>query len=201
MFELSAIAVAYFLGSIPSGFLLSRRRGIDLRAAGSGNVGASNVLRTTGAVAALVTMGLDVAKGAAAVLIAQSLSSEAAIAPAAGLAAIAGHVYPVWLRFRGGKGVATAAGAFGVLAPVPAAVAVLVFVAVVWRTRYVSVGSTAAAAALVLMLGLGGAPAPVLAAGAAAAVLIAHRHRANFARLRGGTEHRVGEIGAVELMS
>src|ERR1043165_9328059 len=106
------ILFGYALGSVPFAFLVARRAGIDVRVAGSGNVGAANVLRTTGAPLGVVVMALDIAKGAAAVLLTHLASGTIASTAAAGAAAIVGHVYPVWLRFHGGKGVAVAAGVF-----------------------------------------------------------------------------------------
>src|SRR4051794_13801386 len=111
------IVLAYLVGSVPFAFLLTRRRGIDLREVGSGNVGAANVLRTSGAWLALPVLLLDASKGTLAVLVALAMTQDMVVPVAAGLAAIIGHVYPVWLHFRGGKGVATAGGAFAVLAP------------------------------------------------------------------------------------
>ena len=118
MADLLAVVAAYLMGSIPFAQLLSRRRGVDLRRVGSGNVGATNVLRTLGVRPAVLAMVLDAVKGTVAVLVAQRLTTGVAAPVAAGLASMIGHVYPVWLRFRGGKGVATAAGAFAVLTPV-----------------------------------------------------------------------------------
>ena len=111
--DILAVAFGYLSGSVPFAYLLSRRRGIDLRRVGSGNIGASNVLRTSGVRNALVAMCLDAVKGGVAVFLASRLTSAPAIPVAAGVASVLGHVYPVWLRFRGGKGVATAAGVFG----------------------------------------------------------------------------------------
>ena len=105
-----AILLGYFAGSVPFAFLLAKRAGIDVRVAGSGNVGAANVMRTTGTGRAIAVMSLDVAKGAAAVTLAQLATGGAALAAASGAAAVVGHIYPVWLRFHGGKGVAVAAG-------------------------------------------------------------------------------------------
>jgi acyl phosphate:glycerol-3-phosphate acyltransferase len=190
---LIAVAAAYLVGSIPFAFLLSRRSGIDLREVGSGNVGAANVLRSRGVRAAVVAVVLDAAKGSLAVLVAQPLAGGAATPVAAGLASIVGHIYPVWLRFRGGKGVATAAGVFAVLTPAGLAVAAAVFVAVVTVTRYISAGSMAAAATLAIVAATGDAPAAVAAGAGAAAVIILHRHRANLARLVAGTERRIGQ--------
>jgi glycerol-3-phosphate acyltransferase PlsY len=191
--EVTAVFVAYFVGSIPFAFLLARRRGVDLRRAGSGNVGASNVLRTSGVSHAVAAMCLDGAKGALAVLVAQRLTVGDATPVAAGLASIIGHLYPVWLRFRGGKGVATAAGVFAVLAPAALAVASGVFVVAVWTTRYISAGSLAAAVTLPLAAVAGGVPPAVVVGAGVSAGMILHRHRANLARLLAGTERRVGQ--------
>src|SRR6185436_12815806 len=117
--------------------LLARRAGIDVRVAGSGNVGAANVLRTAGTWRAVTVMSLDVAKGAAAVLIANLVAGGVGIAALTGAAAIVGHIYPVWLRFHGGKGVAVAAGVFSILSPVATSIAAALFLVTVWLTRYV----------------------------------------------------------------
>lgn len=193
MEEIFAVALGYLVGSVPFAFLLARRRGVDLRHAGSGNVGAANVLRTRGVPAAVAAMCLDAMKGALAVLVAQRLTTGPATPTAAGLASIVGHIYPVWLGFRGGKGVATAAGVFGVLVPTALAIAGAVFVLAVSVTRYVSVGSIAGAITLAAAAAASGAPAAVVVGAAASALIIVHRHRANLARLIAGTERRVGE--------
>jgi glycerol-3-phosphate acyltransferase PlsY len=193
MEELLAVTFGYLVGSVPFAFLLARRRGVDLRHVGSGNVGAANLLRTTGARRAWATVGLDAAKGAVAVLVAERLSAGPATPVAAGLASMIGHVYPVWLRFRGGKGVATTAGAFAVLTPVAVAIAGAVFVVAIWATRYVSVGSMTAAvtmaAAAVAIDGLTGVSVGAIVA----TLIILERHRANLGRLAAGTEWRIGQ--------
>jgi glycerol-3-phosphate acyltransferase PlsY len=187
-----AIVLAYFFGSVPFAFLLTRRRGIDLRLTGSGNVGAANVLRTSGVSPAVIVMVLDAFKGAAAVLMAQAMTQGAAVPVAAGLASMVGHIYPMWLGFRGGKGVATGAGVFAVLAPIGLLVASGVFLLTIWATRFISAGSLAAAIALAIATALGHAPRAVIVGAIAAALIIIHRHRANVARLTAGTERRVG---------
>ncbi len=193
MESLAAIAIAYFVGSIPFAFLLSRRSGIDLREVGSGNIGASNVLRTRGVRAAVLAMALDAAKGSVAVLVVQPLATGPSISMAAGLASIIGHIYPCWLRFRGGKGVATAAGVFVVLTPSAVGIAAGVFCVAVWISRYISVGSMAGAAALAVAAVTGDVPGIIAAGAVIAALIILHRHRANLARLHAGTERRVGQ--------
>ncbi len=189
------LTLAYLVGSIPFAFIVARRRGVDLRARGSRNIGASNVLRTTGVAMAVTAMCLDAVKGALAVLIASRLSNGLVLPVAAGLASVVGHIYPVWLGFRGGKGVATAAGVFAVLAPVALAAASAVFVVAVLVTRYISIGSMAAAAALAVATTNGHQPLAVTIGAIAAAALIVYRHRDNLARLRAGTERRVGLRG------
>jgi len=190
---LTVVAIGYLLGSIPFAFLLTRRWShLDIRHAGSGNVGAANVLRTTGVAAAVTVMLLDVAKGAGSVMVAERLTAGPAAPAAAGLAAIVGHIYPVWLRFRGGKGVATACGVFSVLTPAALGPAVALFVAAVWFTRYVSLGSVVASVALGPVAYALDAPADVVASAAAAAAVIVFRHRSNLARLVAGTERRIG---------
>ena len=186
------VLFGYLAGSVPFAFLLARRAGIDVRVAGSGNVGAANVLRTTGAWRGVVVMLLDVAKGASAVLIVSLAAGGASIAALTGAAAIVGHIYPVWLRFHGGKGVAVAAGVFGILTPIATGIAAALFVLTVWLTRYVSLGSVAATLALPPVAWWSGAPNAVVAAAAGAGALILFRHRANLRRLYSGTERRVG---------
>lgn len=188
-----AVLLAYLLGSVPFAFLLARRRGVDLRRTGSGNVGATNVMRTTGVSRAVLAMWLDGIKGAVAVLVAERLASGPATPVAAGLASVLGHIYPLWLGFRGGKGVATAAGVFAVLTPIALAVAGAVFLTAVWITRYISVGSLAGAATLVVVTSATDRPAAVTVGAAVAALIILHRHRENLGRLLEGTERQVGQ--------
>ena len=187
-----AIALGYLLGSIPFALLLTRSRGIDLREAGSRNVGAANVLRNAGVVPAVAVMLLDAGKGAVAVLAARLMTDNLVVVMTAGLAAIVGHVYPAWLGSRGGKGVATAAGVFAMLAPFPTAIAALVFVGTIFVTRFISAGSIAGALALTVAAAIGSAPGPVVAGAILAAVIVIHRHRDNVSRLMAGTERRIG---------
>jgi glycerol-3-phosphate acyltransferase PlsY len=191
--RLILVGVAYIIGSVPFAFILARRWGAaDLRRIGSGNVGAANVLRASGVAAGLLVAALDMAKGAAGVALAQRLSTEPAGPAAAGLAAVVGHIYPVWLRFHGGKGVATACGAFLLLTPLAVPPALAVFLAGVWITKYVSVGSVLASMALPPIAYAIGSPAPAVAAAAAAGSLIVFRHRSNLRRVCDGTERRIG---------
>jgi glycerol-3-phosphate acyltransferase PlsY len=190
-----SIVLGYLVGSVPFAFLLARRRGVDVRVAGSGNVGAANVMRTTGTGRAAAVVALDVAKGAAAVLAVQLSTGDAPLAALTGAAAIVGHIYPVWLRFHGGKGIAVAAGVFSVLTPVATATAASLFVLTVSLTRYVSLGSIAATVALPPVAWWSGAPPAVVVAATGTGALILFRHRANLVRLREGTERKMG-VGA-----
>jgi acyl phosphate:glycerol-3-phosphate acyltransferase len=188
------VAFGYLLGSVPFAYLLARRHaGIDLRRAGSGNVGAANVLRTIGVRIGLGAMMLDVAKGAAAVLVAERLGAGPVGPTAAGLAAIVGHMYPVWLGFRGGKGVATTCGVFAVLAPLATAIAGALFVTAVWWSRYVSIGSVVGSVMLGPLAYLTHAPAPVVVGAVVAGAIVLERHRANVGRLLAGVERRIGQ--------
>lgn len=186
------LVASYLLGSIPFSYLVARQRGVDVRKVGSGNVGATNVMRNVGKGAGLIAFLLDAAKGAIAALIAQRSGLGVSLAALAAMAAIVGHMYPLWLRFQGGKGVATGAGAFLPLAPVATAGALAVFAATLGLTRYVSVGSMLGAVALAVLAAVTGAPAPVWIAAALMAALIVWKHRGNIARLRAGTESRLG---------
>jgi len=196
-FSMTLLAIplaAYFLGSIPFGLILTRVfGGGDVREVGSGNIGATNVVRAAGLSAGLFTLLLDAAKGAGAVLLAETLSNDSATWMIAAIAALVGHCFPVWLKFRGGKGVATAVGAFLVLSPLACLAAVILFLLVVVFWRYVSLGSISAAAAMPLLIYFLWAPrhAPSLAVTMgtfAAALLIIYKHRGNLRRLMEGVE-------------
>ena len=188
------IAMAYLLGTIPFALLVSRWvGGADVRYAGSGNVGTANVLRTAGVPTAAFVLVLDMSKGAAAVLLAQRLGAGTVLAGAAATAVVTGHVFPVWLKFRGGKGVATACGAFLILAPTGPALAAGVFTVVVWATRYVSVGSVSASVLLPPLVYVNQGSPTIVAAVGCVALLILYRHRSNFRRLSTGHERRLGQ--------
>ena len=188
------ILLGYAVGSVPFAFILARRAGIDVRVAGSGNVGAANVVRTSGLSLGVTVMALDIIKGAATVLAAYAAVGSVQSMAAAGAAAVVGHIYPVWLRFHGGKGVAVAAGAFAVLAPAATVVATVVFAAAVGFTRVISLGSVAATLTLPPAAWIAGAPTSVVVAASGIAPLILFRHRANVRRIARGTEHRFGEV-------
>ena len=186
---LPAILVGYAVGSLPIGYLVAQRTGgIDLRLVGSGNVGATNVYRSTNLMMAIAVMIADMGKGAAAVLLAGG--GENAVA--AGVAAVIGHVYPVWLRFRGGKGVATASGVFAVLSPLPTVVAAAAFAITVTRSRFVSLGSIVATILLPIVEWIMPGRRAVDIGATIVAALILFRHRGNIARLRSRTERAIG---------
>jgi len=194
---LSIPAAAYLLGSIPFGLLLGKLfGGADVRKTGSGNIGATNVARVAGPLAGIFTLLLDAAKGALAVVLAARLSDQSSTwMIIAGLCALVGHCFPIWLGFHGGKGVATAAGVFLVLCPLALFGSVILFVLVVLYWRYVSLGSMSAAAAMPLLIYFFWAPhhAPPYAVtfgSLAAALLIVYKHDANIQRLVQGDEPR-----------
>jgi glycerol-3-phosphate acyltransferase PlsY len=206
----AALAIAYVAGSIPSAYIAGRAvKGIDLRTVGSGNLGATNVYRVLGPGVAAVVFAVDILKGAlpAALLPAQVLSPDALgtdralwWALAFGVAAIIGHAKPLFLLWKGGgKGVATAAGMFAALAPLPLLIAVGVFAVVLWRTGFVSAGSLSAATALPLLLALSSGPrSPLTIAATLIAAFVFWSHRTNIVRLRDGTEHRFGRKASGE---
>jgi glycerol-3-phosphate acyltransferase PlsY len=217
------IIIAYLIGSIPFGYLIVRaKKGGDIRDTGSGGTGATNVSRSAGKTAGVVTLVLDAFKGVAAVVIARMVLGLSAFGvgvrmggglwvpllnasmqsvhwwlAAAAIAVILGHIFPIWLGFRGGKGVATGVGVFLVLAPIAVALAAVVFMLIVWLTRYVSLGSIVAAATIPLFVLLQTVfirpipeSAPLMTAAIASALLIAFAHRANIRRLIRGTESK-----------
>lgn len=188
------VLVAYLLGSVSFAVLLVRATtGRDIRAEGSGNAGATNVLRAHGKRLAILVALLDVAKGAAAVLLMRLVTADPRWAAAAGFAAILGHVFPLFYGFRGGKGVATAVGAFLVLAPLALLCCLAVFVLIVAVTRYVSLGSVLA---LVLLPPVAGllfrAPRAIVTAAAATALIVVVKHLGNLKRLARGEEKKLG---------
>lgn len=196
------LIAAYLLGSIPFGYLVVRAStGADVRETGSGGTGATNVSRRAGKLAGVLTLILDAAKGALAVVLARMLLTEDFginwwVAGAV-ILSIAGHCFPVWLGFRGGKGVATGVGAFLALSPLAVACVGILFLLIVWATRYVSLGSIAAAAFLPLAIWILGrylntedARAPLLTASIVGAAIIIFMHRANIGRLLSGTESK-----------
>jgi glycerol-3-phosphate acyltransferase PlsY len=187
-----ALVAAYLIGAIPFGFLLVKwKTGADIRASGSGNIGATNVLRTTGWATGAATLILDIAKGYLAVWLAGKLTGGSQMwMAAAALAVMAGHAFPLFLGGKGGKAVATFVGAYLCLTPLPLAATIVVFVAMVAWTRYISVGSIVAAGAFPLAVWLiSHPPLPVLLAAAVSGAFIVYRHAGNIERLRAGSEN------------
>ena len=187
------IILAYLLGSVPVGVLLSRLKGQDPRNAGSGNIGATNVMRTAGKTLGAVTLMCDVLKGFLPVWLAIAFGLSHRVTAEVGLAAFLGHLFPVYLRFKGGKGVATAVGIFLAFNWFAVLIDLAVFVLVLDKWRYVSLGSMVGAALMPFLLYGVGAPTVYIALAAIMAVLIIIKHRANIGRLREGKESRIGK--------
>ena len=193
MTALFALLIAYLLGAVPFGYLLVKwKTGQDVRVSGSGNIGATNVLRTTGRAAGILTLLLDIAKGFLAVWVAARLTDSSPLwTSLAALAVMAGHAFPVFLKFRGGKAVASFIGAFLYLAPLPLVAVLVVFVVVVAVTRYISLGSIVASGSFPLAVWLiSRPPAPVVWAAAIAGLFVVARHHQNIVRLAKGVEHK-----------
>ena len=195
---MAVIIIAYLIGSIPFGYLIVRATGRgDVRETGSGGTGATNVSRRAGKAAGVVTLLLDLLKGAMAVLVGKLMlngdSTDWLIAAVA-IAAIVGHIFPVWLAFRGGKGVATGAGVFLALAPMAVLCAGLVFVTVVWWRKLVSLGSLAGAVAIPVYVWFMPHSTPLLVASVVSAWLIVFSPRGNIARIWNGTEPGISAL-------
>lgn len=191
MIPILVLLAAYLLGAIPFGFILVKwKTGADVRFRGSGNIGATNVLRTTGRLTGIATLLLDIGKGALAVWLADRLTGGDVLwMSAAAVTVMAGHAFPVFLKFRGGKAVASFVGAFLYLAPVALAATLVVFVVTVASTKYISMGSIIAAGTFPLAVWLIlHPPLPVLAAAILAGAFIIYRHHENITRLRAGNE-------------
>lgn len=199
MIRIIIVIIAYLLGSIPFGYLIVRKKiGADIRETGSGGTGATNVSRRAGRAAGVLTLLLDAAKGSVAVLVAKVVAGDDWTMAAAAIAVLVGHIFPVWLGFRGGKGVATGVGVFAVLAPVALLCAGVIFVAIVALTRYVSLGSITAAVLIPVFVWLQSVfvvPVfdlrPLLLAAIVGAALIVFAHRGNIQRLASGTESQI----------
>ncbi len=182
--------IAYLLGSIPFGVIFARLNKVDLRQHGSGNIGATNVARTLGKKLGVLTLVGDALKGVAAVALADSLLSNPAHIAFAGLFAFLGHLFPVFLKFRGGKGVATGLGIFLYLMPLPTLASMAVFGISLWMWNFVSLSSIVAAASIPLLALLFSADQAYIALASVVAVLVIIRHHANISRLMNGTENR-----------
>lgn len=188
--EIILVLGSYLLGSIPTGLLLAKAAGVDIRSSGSGNIGATNVYRTLGRTVGVLTLVGDCLKGLIPVLVARYLGLPDAWIAAAGLAAFLGHVYTVFLGFKGGKGVATALGVFLGVSPLAVLGALVIFVLLVWKWRYISLGSIAAAAAMPLMVAWLDRRPLLVGMTVIVSVLVIWKHRENISRLRAGTENR-----------
>lgn len=189
----TCVVIAYLLGTIPSGYLVARIRGVNIQQVGSGNIGATNVLRSVGLLPAILVVILDPLKGVLAVLLPMLLGVDAWGVAASGLAVVLGNNYNVFLKFRGGKGIATSIGVLIALSPAVGVVAVLAGVYTIALGRFVSLGSLVGIFVAPLILLLTGAAAPVLALGMALAALATWRHRENIVRLAAGSESRIGQ--------
>lgn len=186
--EILIIVFAYLLGSVPTGYILGSWAGIDVRKAGSGNIGATNVARLIGKRQGILTLIADVAKGFIPVFLATHLGLSSGLIALTGVAAFLGHLYPVFLKFRGGKGVSTALGVFLGVAPWATAVLAVIFTVAMLTSRTVSLSAMIAAAAAPIALWWFSYPAVFVAMSVVLALLIIWRHRANIRRLLAGTE-------------
>lgn len=187
---IGCLVAAYLLGSIPTGLLLGKVYGIDVRKEGSGNIGATNLYRTVGRKVGVLTLIFDCLKGFLPVLIARKLGISAEYAAWIGLAAFCGHVFSVFLRFKGGKGVATALGIFLALSPLAVAIALVVFLVLVFKWRYISLGSITAAAVMPPAVSLLGGGRITVIVTALVAVIVIGKHHENIKRLVAGTENK-----------
>jgi glycerol-3-phosphate acyltransferase PlsY len=188
--DIALVPLAYLAGSIPTGVVLARSAGVDVRAAGSGNVGATNVARTAGKRLGVLTLLGDAAKGVAPVVLARLLGASESVVAAAAVAAIVGHVFSIFLGFRGGKGVATGLGVLLALAPAATPIPLVAFVATFALSRIVSLASIAAAMTAPAAIVWLGYPRATAIAAIAISALILWKHRENFSRLAAGTESR-----------
>lgn len=204
---LLAALLGYVLGAIPFGLIVGRvTRGIDLRDYGSHRTGATNALRTLGLRAAALVFLLDVGKGVAAVILARLLFADDPLvewaAAVAGFAAIVGHNWSVFIRFTGGRGVATSAGGLGAMSPWTILILAPIVIGIIWRTRYVSLGSITggllAPVITAVLWAVDAASVPAIASAAASGLLVTAAHADNIARLRAGTERKIGQKEAVQ---
>jgi glycerol-3-phosphate acyltransferase PlsY len=188
--EIMLVIAAYLLGSIPTGLLLARAFGVDIRSAGSGNIGATNVYRTLGRKVGVMTLAGDCLKGLVPILAAKHFGVSGGWVAMVGLAAFLGHVYTVFLGFKGGKGVATALGVFLGISPAAVLAAIVIFSLVLWKWRYVSLASITAAAAMPVLIALVGQKSFILLMSLVIAAIVIFKHRENIERLKAGTENK-----------
>jgi acyl phosphate:glycerol-3-phosphate acyltransferase len=194
--EIPLIVIGYLLGSVPVGFILGLRSGIDVRETGSGNVGATNVARVVGKRQGILTLIADTAKGFVPVILAMQFGASLATIILVGTAAFVGHLYPIFLKFKGGKGVATALGVFLAVAPVATLVLIALFAVTVLTSRIVSLSSILAALAAPIIFWLFHYPPLVIGMAAFIAVAITLRHRSNIQRMMNGSEPRFGSASS-----
>ncbi len=195
-----ALIAAYLIGSIPTSYLIGKARGIDVRKEGSGNVGATNVLRAVGKLPALITLIIDVLKGVVSVtLLAYIFFSEglpisfSLLRVLLGLSAIVGHNWTIFLKFKGGKGVATSCGVMAVLLPAPTTIAVVAFIVILLITRYVSLGSILLSLTVPISAAIMGKDIELVTLAVTVCILISYKHKANIKRLLMGTENKIGQ--------
>jgi len=187
---ITLVIASYLLGSVPTGLLLGKALGVDIRASGSGNIGATNVYRTLGRNVGIATLLCDCLKGLIPVLAARWMGLPDIWVAAAGFAAFFGHVYTVFLRFKGGKGVATALGVFLGTSPAAVLIAMGVFALVIWKWRYVSLASITAAAAMPIVVAIIDQRPLITALTILIAAIVIWKHRENISRLMAGTENK-----------
>jgi acyl phosphate:glycerol-3-phosphate acyltransferase len=194
--EVLLILFGYLLGSVPVGFILGLRSGIDVRETGSGNFGATNVARVVGKRQGILTLIADTAKGFLPVILAMQLGASLAATILVGMAAFIGHVYPIFLKFKGGKGVATALGVFLAIAPLATLVLIALFAVTVLATRIVSLSSILSAVAAPIIFWLFSYPPLVIGMAAFIALAITWRHQSNIRRMMNGSEPRFGSASS-----
>ncbi len=196
---LLGIITAYLLGSIPTSYLIGKISGVDVRKHGSGNVGATNVLRVLGKLPAAITLMLDIGKGVLAVTLVASIFYQKGTIGfnlfkcLLGLAVIAGHNWTIFLKFKGGKGVATFIGVFAVLLPLELIAGLIIWIITVWITKYVSLGSILLAMSVPLIAAFSGKGIETVILAIIACIIICYKHKGNINRLLMGTEHKIGE--------
>ncbi len=188
--QIAIVIAAYLLGSVPTGLLLGKAFGVDIRTTGSGNIGATNVYRTLGRKVGIITLVCDCLKGLIPILAARWLALPDVWVAAAGLAAFFGHVYTVFLGFKGGKGVATALGVFLGISPLAVLIALAIFAVVLMKWRYISLASISAAAAMPVLVAIADRRPLMVVMTLLIAAQVILKHRDNIARLRAGNENR-----------
>lgn len=188
--EIGLIIAAYLIGSIPTGLLLAKAWGVDIRSTGSGNIGATNVYRTVGRKLGILTLVGDCLKGLLPVLAAKALGFSLPLVAAVALAAFLGHVYTVFLGFKGGKGVATALGVFLAVSPLSILCAFAVFALVLYRSSYVSLASITAAAVVPVIITVKEGSVELIVMSVIVSAIVIYRHKENIKRLKAGTENR-----------